>query len=345
MPQNPGEHRTKVKRATTQRRLFMKALFVWLGLAVTLTSNAAGLGDALIFTGMCDASTAVALDADLFVAAGDEDNILRFYRLSRPGEPVFTYNLNPHLAGRKKSPEIDIEGAARLGRRVFWITSHGRDAEGRAAPNRCRLFALEFTRRGTDIEVEPVGGVYGNLLSDLARAPKLARFRLAEAAKLSAKAAGGLNIEALASTPDGALLIGFRSPVPEGRALLVPLLNPNDLLTGQPPRFGEPILLDLGGLGLRGMGSTARGYYLIAGPGEEKAAARLFFWAGGDRAPQPVPGVSFAGMTPEGVCFQDVADRKDFLVLSDDGNRKLGGKACKDLPESRRRFRAFWVLP
>ena len=319
---------------------------IWLNLAVALVANGARVGEPLVFTGMCDASAAVALDADLFVAASDEDNLLRFYRQSQPGKPVFTFNLNPHLAGRKKSPEADIEGAARLGDRVFWITSHGRDAAGERSPDRCRLFAVEITNHGPTFAVQPVGRVYSDLVTDLAREPKLARFQLAEAAKHWGKSPDQLNIEALAATPEGALLIGFRTPIPGGRALLVPLLNPNELLTaGQPPRFGEPLLLDLGGLGLRGMGLIGREYYLVAGAGEGKAQPRLFLWPGGTAAPRIVAGISFAGLTPEALCFQDVAGRNDFLVLSDDGNRKVDGKECRDLSEARRQFRALRILP
>lgn len=322
----------------------MKRIWVGLSLLAACTTPAVGLGEPLVFTGMCDGSAAVALDADLFVAASDEDNILRFYRQSQPGKPVQTYNLNQHLAGRKKSPEADLEGAARLGQRVFWITSHGRDSAGELAPSRCRLFALDMTNRGADVTVQPVGRVYADLVPDLAREPKLARFKLGEAARLSAKAHGSLNIEALTDTPEGTLLIGLRSPTPEGRALLVPLLNPNELVLGESPRFGDPILLDLGGLGLRGIGSTGRTYYVVAGPGEEKAASRLFTWDGGNAAPRPVSGVTFTGLNPEAICFQDVEGRSDFLVLSDDGNRKFNGKEGKDLPASQRQFRAFRVM-
>ena len=95
------------------------AILIWL---TALGTSAAELGTPLIFSDMCDASAAVALDEDCFVAAGDEDNILRIYRLSQPGRPVSTFNLNPHFAGRKKSPEADIEGAARLGQRAIIIT-------------------------------------------------------------------------------------------------------------------------------------------------------------------------------------------------------------------------------
>ena len=40
------------------------------------------------FNGACDASAAVALDANTFVVADDEDNILRIYSLEKPGMPV-----------------------------------------------------------------------------------------------------------------------------------------------------------------------------------------------------------------------------------------------------------------
>src|SRR5689334_20447150 len=86
----------------------------------------AGLGEPLLFTGTCDASTATALSGDLFVVGNDEDNILRFYRTSRPGVPVQTYNLNPLFSSKPKSPEADLEAAARLGSRIFFISSHGR---------------------------------------------------------------------------------------------------------------------------------------------------------------------------------------------------------------------------
>ena len=39
---------------------------------------------AMNYRGPCDASAAVALDADHFVVAGDEDNTLRVYRRGRP---------------------------------------------------------------------------------------------------------------------------------------------------------------------------------------------------------------------------------------------------------------------
>jgi hypothetical protein len=295
----------------------------------------------VVFSGMCDASAAVALDDDLFAVGNDEDNLLRFYRVSRPGKPVHTYNLNPFLFGKKKAPEADLEGAARLGDRVYWITSHGQNAQGKPSPNRHRFFALQMTSRDNGIDVRPVGRPYTNLLSDLARDPRLTRYRLAEAAQRAPKDQGGLNVEALTDTPEGDLLIGFRNPIPAGHALIVRLLNPSELLEGQPAQFGEPLLLDLGGKGLRGMGSTGSGYYLIAGPAGADAESQVFFWPGGNATPEPIAGQRFPGLNLEGLCFHDSRGRADFLILSDDGSLVSNGRECKSLPQDERCFRAF----
>lgn len=120
-------------------------LLIWMT-AFPLTSTAADRP--LVFTGICDASAAAAVNSDLFVVANDEDNLLRFYRLSRPGSPVHVYEVGPHARKKRKSPEMDIEGAARIGSRVFWISSHGRNADGEFAPNRHRLFALDVSDGG-----------------------------------------------------------------------------------------------------------------------------------------------------------------------------------------------------
>jgi Protein of unknown function (DUF3616) len=319
-------------------------LFSLLG-SMTLVAHGANLSEPLVFTGTCDASAATTLSGDLFVVANDEDCILRFYRTSQPGPPVQKFDLRPALAIKGKASETDLEGAARLGDRVFFISSHGRNAEGKPAPNRQRFFALELTEGANGVAVQLVGKPYANLATDLARDPRYARFHLTEAATLPPKASGRFNIEALTDTPEGTLLIGFRSPIPEGRALLVPLLNPNEVIMSQSPKFGDPLLLDLAGLGLRGISSTGKGYYMLAGPVDGPARSQLFFSAGGPGSPKPVSDVQFPKINPEGICFLGVGGGSDFLILSDDGSRKLKGKECKSLPEAQRQFRAYRFTP
>lgn len=321
----------------------MIRLLIFLICLIGLAAPAAKLSPPLVFTETCDASAVVSVTDDLFAVASDEDNFLRFYRWSQPGKPVHTANLNTLFFAKKKSPEMDIEAAARLGQRVFWITSHGRNSKGEAAPERAGLFALEITNVNAEAIVRPVGTIYTNLIADLSREPKLADFRLGDAAKLPPKTKGGLNIEALTATPEGALFIGFRNPIPKGRALIVLLLNPNGVLTGQPAEFGDAITLDLGGLGLRGMKTIRSGYYLLAGPADGGATSQLFFWKGDKSKPQPVAGINFSGINPEGICWVDSGNDSALLVLSDDGSRQMNGEACKDLPKSERQFRAFRV--
>lgn len=319
--------------------------FFFLSSIIAMTTHAANLRGPLVFKETCDASAVVNIADDLFAVASDEDNLLRFYRWSQRGKPVHTNNLNTLFLGKKKSPEMDIEAVTRLGQRIFWITSHGRKANGDPAPARSKLFALEITNAQAEITVRIVPGFYTNLITDLAREPKLAAFGLSAAAELAPKSSGALNIEGMTATPDGSLLIGFRNPIPKGRALIVPLLNPNEVLSSGSPRFGDAITLDLGGLGLRGMETVSSGYYLLAGPNNGGAPCKFFFWNGKGSEPQPVSGINFSTLNPEGICAINTGDKTELLLLSDDGSRKFDGKECKDLPESERQFRAFRFTP
>src|SRR5688572_8366041 len=112
------------------------------------------------FTGCCDASAAVALTEDLFVVANDEDNVLRVYSRQRLGPPVSTTDLTAFLNPAKKSPEVDIEAAARIGDRIYWISSHGRNSKGKARESRHRLFATAATVTNDAVQIAPVGKFY-----------------------------------------------------------------------------------------------------------------------------------------------------------------------------------------
>lgn len=331
-----------IEPVTSQMMKRFAALILCL---VALNASGGKLGEPVVFTGTCDASAALGLSRDLFVVANDEDNLLRFYRFSQPGPPLQTYDLKPLFTNKRKAPEADLEGATRLGNDVFFISSHGRNATGKFAPLRHQLFALKLTETNGAVVVQSVGKSYTNLVTDLAQHPKYTRFDLADAAGLAPKAPGGFNIEALAATSEGTLLIGFRSPIPERRALIAPLLNPKAVIEGKSPEFGEPSLLDLGGLGLRDICATTNGYYLLAGPADGDAESRLFFWAGGAALPQAVNGIQFYKNNPEGICYLDFGNGFDYLILSDDGTRKINGQECKTLPEAQRQFRAYRYQP
>ena len=297
--------------------------------------------------GTCNASAGAAVGTSRVVVASDEDNILRVYRTDVSGTPVHTLDLTSFLGVIGKHPEADIEGAATVGNRVYWITSHGTNSRGHQRPNHHPFFATDIRADNDTVSIKPVGIPYRDLVRDLVTAPQLKGFRLGDAAGRPPKGPGGLNIEGLCATPNGGLLIAFRNPVPEGNALLIPLENPAEVLLGKKARLGNPICLPLGGLGIRAIAyvETQGIYLIIAGPPGLEAVFRLYQWSGNPSVPPtPVDRLSFNGLQPEGLVVFPSA-KPHALVLSDDGAMKIKGKACKESSPKRRRFRTFWVPP
>src|SRR5262245_40151403 len=84
-----------------------------------------------LYRGACDASAAAAIGTNWVVVATDEENRLRVYERDQGGLPIQEIDLTQHLNLDRHSPETDIEGAARLGDRIYWITSHSRNHEGK----------------------------------------------------------------------------------------------------------------------------------------------------------------------------------------------------------------------
>jgi hypothetical protein len=301
----------------------------------------------LTHTGMCDASAAVSIGHGLFIAADDEDNILRVYRDDTSGAPVQTFDLGPFLKPDPRHPEVDIEGATRIGNRIYWIGSHGENKDGKPRFSRRRFFATDLTFADGGVEIIPAGKPYSKLVEDLSRAANLREFRLGDAAKIAPKEPGGLNIEGLAATPRKTLLIAFRNPVPDGKALLVPLENPADVIEGKTARFGNPVLLPLGGLGIRSIeySETAGQYYIIAGPVGERGESGLYRWSGNAAdPPRRIKGIDFSGMNPEALIVNP-EEKSRLQILSDDGTRKVDGKECKHTAVENRSFRSFRVTP
>lgn len=315
-------------------------------LAVIANAQSASLSQPTTYHGMCDASAAVSLTPDLFAVANDEDNTLRVYHRQSGGLPAYSFDMTSFLRIGKKHPEADIEGSAAIGDNVFWITSHGRNAKGKDAPNRERFFATSFIVTNGTVKMLPVGKPYPRLLDDLVREPKLARFNLAAASQRAPKEPGALNIEGLTSTPDNTLFIGFRNPIPQGKALLVPLLNANEVILGRPAKFGDAIQLDLGGYGIRSIGRHGTNYLIIAGSHDSDGESRAYTWKGGTDGPTLMAGVRFPGLNPEGLAYSNERGQTDFFILSDDGTLKINGEDCKRIKDpAYRQFRGFTLLP
>jgi hypothetical protein len=217
----------------------------------------------------------------------------------------------------------DLEGLAldRAGW-VYAITSHSLDADGDNKEAREKL--VRFRIEGDDV-------VKSTVVDGLKRGLTASHPVLEAAAKVEdVKQDGGLNIEALAISPDRQrLLIGFRSPLQGRHAIIASIENPSGVFdAGEEPQISPHLeLLDLDGNGIRGMSYVASlaGYLVIGGPASrDKSPFGLWFWRGEPGAPArrvTAPGLKGFGKA-EGICPAVIDGVERIVIVSDDGNRK-----------------------
>ncbi|MBN2316152.1 MAG: DUF3616 domain-containing protein [Sedimentisphaerales bacterium] len=361
----------------------MKSI-IWIT-CVTLLCADPALSETIVFHGASDASAAVAVGEELFLVADDENNVLRLYSITEPGLPIGTYDMTTFLDIDPEHPEADIEGATKVGHRIYWMTSHGRNKDGKLRPNRYCFFATDIDVKNNNITVLPVGTPYKTLVQNLLKKKAVRHLGLDQATRLNAfnlkkkdreKLAPkreGLNIEGLCTSADGKILyIGFRNPRPKdklaghNKALVVPLLDPDRVVEkGEAPTFGEPILWDFDGLGIRSMEYSIfhQAYFIIAGEADESDTFVLYRWSG-ERERQPVLAQKLTTtanhFNPEALIPFENSNR--LLLLSDDGSLPIkiaGPNECKEgeykkngtcenkylLDPNKKTFRALWLAP
>lgn len=298
----------------------------------------------------CDGSAAIALDATHFASFSDEDQTLRIYTRGSDAAPLQQLDLSAAL-GMAAGDEADLEDAARLGDRIYAITSHGRTKDGELAPTRHRLAAIDLggtvpTARFT------VAGWTDTLVEDLldARnwdAPDAALLaQLASATRLDvdrdpdlAPEAGGLNIEGLAvdRAHGDRLVIGLRNPTAGGRAIVVTLLDADAAIAGAPAHFGQALELDLGGFGIRALTwSDALGRLLVlGGPAGDGGPVRLYSWDGVTTTLlQAIPAAPLAAAES----LVAYPGTRDVQILFDAGGVLTGSTECKKLATSAQSF-------
>lgn len=335
-----------------------------------------------IFEQASDVSAAAAVDRDMFVAADDENNILKVYKIKQ-ARPILSYDLTGFLGIQPEHPEADIEGATTVNDRIYWITSHGRSQDGKIRPNRCRFFATDIKVSGDSVTIKPIGTPCRDLIDRLIETDAVKPLHLertvrpdtAGLTKKQQKALApkkeGLNIEGLCASPDGRkLYIGFRNPLildpatSREKALVVSLNNPADVIEKKAqPVFGGPLLFDLGGRGIRDMAylPSHKEYLIVAGPRDNTIDFALYSWSGDANTPpvliRPIR-TSLDSFKPEAlVVFKD---SEKLLLLSDDGDIPVDvkgaddcikGKLQKDgrclnkhlIDENKKHFRGLWL--
>jgi hypothetical protein len=321
-----------------------------------VTASPEAAPETLVFTGRCDGSGAVSISGSRLIAVVDDEtsesgeNRITLYDGDRGGVPVRTFPLNALLGiadeGKRGKKEADFEAAARLNDTIYWLGSHARNKEGEKRPARHQLFA--FTLSETAGEIKPVGKAYHDLLDDLLKDNDYKPI-LKKAEERGPEEKDGLSIEGLSATPEGNLLIAFRNPIPNGKALLAPLTNPLAVAKGTAKaKFAKPILLDISeGEKKRAIRDIVywpenRIYLLIAGSylpssDSDAAAFALYTWSGKrGEAPKPLS-LDLTDLNPEGILLIP-GEKRRFQIHSDDGSRD----ECKDKPENEQSFRAVW---
>jgi len=311
----------------------------------------------LFHFGAWDGSAGISCGLEHFAGATDEDNILRLYPTAGGQAGLELLDLNDWTPFPKKLKgdgvtfrEADLEGAARIGEVIYWISSHARDSDQEVCDERRVFFATKISGTGADTRLETTGSPYTRLVDDILGDGRLKALQTAVLAEKAPKEKGGFNIESLCA--DGDLLyIGFRNPIKDGMAILLPLMNPNALIhEGGRAVFGDPVRLDLGGLGFRDMVKWRGGFLIVAGDYRDRfedpnaGAPKLFQWSGRrDELPVEME-VDFHDLNPEAaLVFGDETDGS-LLILSDDGKWNVQrGEHRKATPDPERRFRSVWL--
>ena len=295
--------------------------------AMLLAAFAASDAGAAEYKGICEASAGAFIDSTRFAVASDETNKLQIYERGKP-QPIGDGIDMEDFTSFDKS---DLEAAAVIGDRVYWISSHSFNSQGEDKSKRKVFFATKIVQADGKPTLVSVGKPVKSLRDPLARAAGVKPEEM--------------NIEALTATPDGALLIGLRAPPRDGAALVIPFKNPGAVVDdpSTPPDFGAAVPVKLEDRGIRSMetlrGGTAQ-YAIVAGPVSDIAEGfALFRWSGPGTDPVKVEGVNLTGIKPEGA--MSVPGQNLLQLLSDDGD------ICSDEDDdvSKRRFRSIDVTP
>ncbi|MEO6034941.1 MAG: DUF3616 domain-containing protein [Verrucomicrobiota bacterium] len=306
-----------------------------------LVSSSAAPMHASNFLGAANASTAVPTGKEGVFVGNDEDETIHLYHLTG-GEPIGAFDFSKELRAKKHADkEVDIEASTRIGNRIYWLGSHSnKKNDGKIQPNRHRLFATDISSETNLVYVGRYDGLRSDLIEWDQRNFHLGLEQAAAAGVSPEEPDGkGFNIEGLAIAPDAkTALIGFRAPliVTNGRphALLVPVLNLPNLISSSATRarFCAPILLDLGGRGIRSIETFTNMVLIVAGPAATKGDFRLFVWDGDPTHPPTLCDAvldrvgSERKLHPEaivGFVEGTAPDKPEVQLLSDDGKNEL----------------------
>jgi hypothetical protein len=322
------------------------------------SAAAADPANTVYHTGYSDASTAIALDDNFMIISDDEKNILNVYSRHASGLPVksFDYstfmNLTDVSGGAPR--EIDLEASAKSlvnANRVYWLGSHSNKSNPSfdLRPNRNRIFATDVTGTGAATNFSFVGYYEGlrNAVSTWSNTNNLGLVA-SMASGFDPKQIDGFNMEGMAFAPDNTTMyIGFRAPLEPTtnrvNALIAPVQNFESWFgtgTTTDPVLGAPILLDLGGKGIREIVRLSQNSFVIAAGdyGDDGLiTSAIYKWNGNPSdAPVALTGFNVEAFNPEGILPVYASGNmslNQLEIINDNGtiNYYNDGTAAKDL--------------
>ncbi len=288
------------------------------------------------FSSLYEPSGVVPLPDGRFLIVEDEpERALRLVSIDLSSDDTISLKSEAHLdlpqglTARLAIGELDdLEGAAHdQSGRLYVVSSHD-DSAPHWSSKRQKLLRFSI-QDGRMHEVSRILTLRRDLL---ARYPQLEAESRSQGKK---KEAGAMNIEALAydrSRDD--LLIGFRTPVLDGKSIIVRLTNPDAYLSDDaPPELGEPLWsVDLDEGGIRAMAYDDQSDQLLLISRREnhkKDSYKLWRMAADGRTPATRIDIgeqedmlkNVEGITPVSL---GNASASGLLLVRDNGNRKKG---------------------
>ncbi|QDU73125.1 hypothetical protein Pan97_00920 [Bremerella volcania] len=276
-----------------------------------------------------DISAIAVIEGGQFVAiAGDEGASVQILRRRGPGD----YDVHDAIDLSEQldddESEIDIEGLAFSGGRLYVLGSHSKrrakldprssQKENRKLlkqrdkqPDRQGLFEIDYLGVGKFASEVKSCDLLPTLKADKTLSPFLA---------IPSKE-NGIDLEGLAAHGDD-LIVGFRGPIL--REGLVPILK----LDFDKPDDADLLFVHFGGRGVRDLVRTSSVYLVLAGPmRDEPISYRIYLWngedatPGHDRDPASVPRLlgevplPHLGAKPEGIGLIEETDAYFDVVL------------------------------
>ena len=252
----------------------------------------------------------------LIVEDERSENPIRMLDVKDSGDVVEIGNIYIDKKIKKifKKRVEDLEAITSNGNIVYAITSHSLNKSHKRKSSREKLISFVYDDgKMRDFHI------YDTLKDDLYK-------NYIDFFKNGIFGIEDISIEGLCmDANNSSLLIGFRSPVIDGKAVVIAIKNPREVMLGkEKPKFSKPNSLSLNGLGIRDMTYDAQrdGYWIIAGGSNDRNFNfQLWFWDNKTKKVSFVKNHPYIGYG-EGITIIHKDTKKSALLIVEDNGLK-----------------------